>query len=68
MDYKLMDGAFIIEWCKKNNQVDWLKKAYAKYGKNFLMLKRAFALEFMADIVPKAKPKEKGFFELVDEL
>ena len=30
MDYKSMNLEDIIAWCKKNNQVAWLKKAAAK--------------------------------------
>lgn len=59
-----LDG--IIEWCKANNQVEWLKKAAAKTiptetGSRkitFIELKREFFLTFMADKVPVAK-KEK---------
>lgn len=68
MEFKKVNGDFILDYCEKNNQKAWLKEAKATYGKNFLAIKRAFALKFFPDIVPKAKPKEKGFFERVDEL
>lgn len=60
-----LDG--IIEWCKENNQVEWLKKAAAKKiptdtgSRNitFIELKRVFFLEFMPELVPVAKKEKK---------
>lgn len=30
MDYKKIDIDYIIDWCKANNQVEWLKETAAK--------------------------------------
>ena len=68
MEFKKVNGDFILKYCEENKQIAWLKEAKATYGKNFLAIKRAFCLKFFPSIVPKAKPKAKGFFERVDEL
>lgn len=96
MNYYQIDLPYIIDWCKENKQVAWLKakskemvevKVYPrktvvktradgttykasvadksqpytieKKPINFIQLKRDFCLEFMADIVPKAKEEKK---------
>lgn len=70
MDYKKITLDFIIDWCKENKQVAWLKAKAAETITetnedgttttrkiSFIELKRAFCLEFMADIVPVAAKK-----------
>lgn len=77
MNYKDMKIEDIIEWCKANKQVDWLKDTAAKTfttkeGKTrnitFIELKLAFVKEFMPEIAPKAKPKKPSMFELIAKL
>jgi hypothetical protein len=63
----------IIEWCKANNQVAWLKEEVHKTnakGKaiSFIEIKRNFAKAFAPEILPVAKPKKKTMIDLVDEL
>ena len=68
MDFNKINIDFIIDWCKENNQVEWLKKEAAKtyYNKNgkkckasFIQIKYAFCRQFMADIIPVAKKEDK---------
>lgn len=78
LDYMKMDIDTIIEWCKENNQVEWLKAAAAqkKIGKDgeersitFIELKREFALKFVPEIVPVAqKKKGASMFEKIAAL
>ena len=67
LDYKTLNGDGIIEWCVANGQTDWLKENIDKYN-SFLTLKKAFALKFMPNIIPKAKAKPISFKEKVDKL
>jgi hypothetical protein len=72
MDYKSMNRYDIINWCKENNQVEWLKKEAAKKisGRKitFFELKLNFAKKFMPEILPKAKTKALTFYEEIEAL
>lgn len=77
MDYKTMTVNDIIEWCKANNQVEWLKKVAStpieEEGKparkiTFIELKYNFADKFMKEILPPKKPKKPTMFELIENL
>lgn len=77
MDYKSMKIDDIIDWCKANKQVDWLKNEAAKTfptaeGKTrnitFIELKLAFVHKFMPEIAPKAKEKKPTMYELIAQL
>lgn len=77
MNYKDMTIDDIIQWCKDNKQVDWLKATAAKtFPKEdgttrkitFIELKLEFVREFMADIAPKAKPKKPSMFDKIGAL
>ena len=75
MDYKNMKLENIINWCKENNQVDWLKEIIntpipvkddeGEYLDNrditFIELKKAFVEKFMPEIKPikNVKPTMK---------
>ena len=67
MDYKKMNLDDIINWCKANNQVDWLKKEAANKP-SFLVLKKAFCEKFMPEIIPQAKKKEPTMWERIAAL
>lgn len=72
LNYKTLNRYDIIEWCKENNQVEWLKKEAAKKisGKpiTFIQLKVNFAKKFMPEIMPKAKTKAPTFYEEIEAL
>ena len=80
MNYKKMNFNDIVEWCKANNQVEWLKETVGKtvvYEKDgmemaraitFVEIKRLFAEEFMPEILPVAKEKKPSMFDIVAEL
>lgn len=72
MDYKTMNRYDIIEWCKENKEVEWLKKEAAKVinGKKitFFQLKKNFCKKFMPEIMPKAKTKAPTFYEEIEAL
>ena len=77
MNYKDMRIEDIIEWCKANKQVDWLKETAAqqfttKEGKarniTFIELKLAFVKKFMPEIAPKAQAKKPTMYELIAKL
>ena len=74
MDYQHMKIEHIIEWCKENNQVEWLKEAASRTittekGERritFIELKLEFVKKFMPDIAPKShKP---SMYELIAKL
>ena len=60
LNYQKMTIGDIKEWCKANNQVEWLKD-YALTpnadGKKptFFSIKKAFCKKFMPEIMPKKK-------------
>lgn len=79
MNYKDMTIDDIIQWCQENgkDKVAWLKATAAKtFPKEdgttrkitFIELKLEFVREFMADIAPKAKPKQPSMFDKIDAL
>lgn len=78
MDYKTMTVEDIINWCKANDQVAWLKEEAAKTfptekgkkdrGITFIELKLAFVHKFMPEIAPKAKEKTPTMYELIAKL
>lgn len=82
MNYKTMGIDEVIEWCKENNQVEWLKKTAAKkyYTINkdtgekkarkitFIELKAEFVDKFMPEIKPVAKPKKPTMYEMIEAL
>ena len=72
-EYKL---EHIIEWCKENDQVDWLKTeanktVKTKSGKEiampFLTLRNNWARKFAPELAPKSK-KKKTMLEMINEL
>lgn len=72
MDYKTMKLDDIINWCKANNQVAWLKAEAAKtIGERritFIELKKAFVDKFMPEIAPKAAKKAPTMFDKIAAL
>lgn len=76
MDFKTMKIEDIIEWCKANNQVAWLKETAAKTFPTengtrqitFIEIKMAFAKKFMPEIMPVGKPKKPTMYELIANL
>lgn len=77
MNYKTMKIDDIINWCKENNQVDWLKATAAKTftkedGKErkitFIEIKNAFCAEFMPELLPKKKNNKPTMYELIASL
>ena len=77
MDYNKMTVTDIIEWCKANKEVAWLKKTAAtKYLTNegeqrditFIELKLAFVNKFMPEIAPKKKEKKPSMYEIIAAL
>lgn len=81
MDYKKMKFNDIVEWCKANNQVEWLKKEVEiivvdedKDGNeferdiSFIEIKRDFAEKFMPEIAPQRKPKKPTMKDIVAAL
>lgn len=81
MDYKKLTFNDIVEWCKANNQVEWLKKEVEtivvdedKDGKEFerditfIEIKRDFAEKFMPEIAPQRKPKKPSMKDIVAAL
>ena len=72
MDYMTMKFNDIVQWCKDNNQVAWLKDA-AKPNANgkrptFIKLKKEFASKFMPDIMPTKQPKAPTMYDIIDSL
>lgn len=80
MDYKKMTFNDIVEWCKANNQVEWLKKKVEtpvedkdkdgnefKRDISFIEIKRDFAEKFMPEIAPK-KTKKPSMKDIVAAL
>lgn len=76
MEYRKMKIEDIIEWCKANNQVAWLKDKVHEVKKDkdgndraitFVEIKREFCEKFMPDILPVAN-KKKSMIELIDAL
>lgn len=80
MDYKKMTFNDIVDWCKANDQIEWLKKEVAKTvtvekdgakvtrDVTFVEIKRAFAEKFMPEIIPERKPKKPSMKNIVDAL
>ena len=77
MNYKDMKIEDIIDWCKANSQVEWLKETASKTfstedGKerriSFIELKLEFVKKFMPDIAPKSKPKKPSMYDLIAKL
>ena len=77
MNYKDMTIEDIIQWCKDNKQVDWLKEAAAKTYKtedgkerriSFIELKLEFVKKFMPEIAPKAQAKKPSMYDLIKAL
>lgn len=76
MDYKTMNINDIVEWCKANNETEWLKKeaskTFTKDGKTrritFIEIKKDFVEKFMPEIAPKAKEKKPTMFDLIAAL
>ena len=73
----------IINWCKANNQVAWLKETAEKeypvkdketgeeIGKRkitFIELKLAFVREFMPSVAPEKKEKKPSMYDLIASL
>lgn len=65
----------IVEYCKKNKQVDWLKEVALKEGltnKNgkerkvsFIELRNEFCRKFFPDLAPQSKPKKPSMYEVI---
>lgn len=67
LDYKMMDINDIINWCKENNQVEWLK-AQSESKPSFFVLKKAFVEKFMPEIKPVKKEKEPTMWDKIAAL
>ena len=74
MDYKSMKFEDIVNWCKENNEVNWLKDIVADFeAKNerkitFIELKRAFVEKFMPEIAPAKKVKKPSMYDIIASL
>ena len=76
MNYQTMKIEDIIEWCRANNAVDWLKETASKTyptekGErriSFIELKIEFVKKFMPEIAPKAQNKKPSMYELIKAL
>ena len=77
MNYKTMTINDIIDWCKDNNQVAWLKteikktyktKAGVEYRITFIQLKKAFVTKFMPEILPVAQTKKPTMYDIIEAL
>lgn len=84
MTYKEMTIDYIIDWCKENNQIEWLKAENAKTfpvegttkkGKpkkprkiTLLEIKRNFVEKFMPELLPQEKPKKETFRDKIANL
>lgn len=80
MNYKKMNFNDIVEWCKANNQVEWLKSIVAttvvdeKDGVEFerditfIEIKKAFAKKFMPEILPVPKEKKPSMKDILAAL
>lgn len=74
----------VVEWCKENNQIDWLKaecerlipvEGTTKKGKpkkarkiSLLEVMKDFVETFRKDLIPEEKPKKDTFRDLVKNL
>lgn len=67
LDYKTMKLEDIVEWCKANGEVDWLKKQGAAH-KTFIEIKVAFAKKYMPEIMPVAKAKKPSMYDIIAAL
>jgi hypothetical protein len=77
MNYQTMKLENIIDWCKENKQVAWLKATAATTYTNedgstrkitFFEIKKAFAEKFMPEILPKAKVKKPSMYDIIAAL
>ena len=72
MDFMKMTVTDIIDWCKANGEVSWLKKTAATEidGRKitFIELKKAFVDKFMPEIAPKSKPKQPSMYDRIAAL
>jgi hypothetical protein len=67
LDYKMMNIDDIINWCKENGEVAWLKEQ-AKNKPSFFVLKKAFVGKFMPEIKPVKKEQEPTMWERIAAL
>ena len=51
-EYKHCMAKDIIDWCKENKQVEWLKETNAEC-KGFFQLRKAFYVKFAPEKMPK---------------
>jgi hypothetical protein len=77
MNYQNMKLEDIINWCKENKQVAWLKATAAityptedggSRKITFIELKKEFAEKFMPEIMPKAKEKKPSMYDIIAAL
>lgn len=67
LNYQKMKFTDIVEWCKANGEVEWLKKQREEEP-TFIQLKVAFAKKFMPEIMPVAKVKAPTMWDVIDDL
>lgn len=76
MNYQTMKIEDIIEWCKANNQVAWLKETAGKtYSTengerriSFIELKLEFVKKFMPELAPKSQGKKATMYDIIAAL
>lgn len=74
MEYQAIKFNDIVEYCKANNQVEWLKKTVTDFEADkgrkitFIELKKEFATKFMPEIAPKAKEKKPSMYDIIASL
>ena len=77
MDYKTMTIDNIIDWCKDNGKVAWLKAKAAetytdKNGKvskiTYFQIKKDFCETFMPEILPEKKEVKASMFDKIAAL
>ena len=72
LDYKTLTFDEIYEYLKEKKQLQWLKAASVIEDEDrratFFEIKKAFATEFMPEILPTAKPKKATMYEIIDAI
>lgn len=58
MDFKKMDIDYIIDWCKSNNQVEWLKATAAKKITHNIYPKKTYINKKGKEVTKQDKSQE----------